>query len=101
VSSPDRRFPQTRSPISAKWSHIWALVDGVKRKAGDKVVVPVSLADAFGKGRTVTPEERADIVARKEAEAAKKAKDEEAAAKAALKELRGEAKAEKAEEKKA
>lgn len=77
-----------------------SLVDGVIRKAGDKVVVPVSLADAFGKGRTVTPEERAEIVAKKQAEAEKKAKDEEVAAKAALKEIRGEAKAEKAEEKK-
>jgi hypothetical protein len=71
-----------------------SLVDGVIRKAGDKVIVPVSLADAFGKGRTVTPEERADIVAKKQAEADKKAKDEEAAAKAALKEIREEAKAE-------
>lgn len=76
------------------------LVDGVKRKAGDKVVVPVSLADAFGKGRTVTPDERAEIVAKKQAEVEKKAKDEETAARTALKEIRGEAKAEKAEEKK-
>ena len=74
-----------------------SLVDGVIRRKGDKVVVPVSLADAFGKGRTITPEERAEIVAKKQAEADKKAKDEEAAAKAALKEARGEAKAEKAE----
>ena len=74
-----------------------SLVDGVIRRKGDKVIVPVSLADAFGKGRTITPEERAEIVAKKQAEADKKAKDEEAAAKAALKEARGEAKAEKAE----
>lgn len=71
-----------------------SLVDGVIRKAGDKVVVPVSLADAFGKGRTVTPEERAEIVAKKEAEAKKAAADEAAAAKTALKEIREEAKAE-------
>lgn len=78
-----------------------SLVEGVKRKAGDKVVVPVSLADAFGKGRAMTAELRAELVAKKEAEAEKKAKDEDAAVRAALKELRGEAKAEKAEEKKA
>lgn len=78
------------------------LVDGVIRKAGDKVVVPVSLADAFGKGRTITPEERAEIVARKEAEAKKAADKEAAAAREAVKESRAEAKAEaKAEPEKA
>lgn len=71
-----------------------SLVDGVIRKAGDKVVVPVSLADAFGKGRTVTPEERAELVAKKEAEAKKAADAEAAKAKEALKEMRSEAKAE-------
>lgn len=67
-----------------------SVVDRVRRKAGDKVLVPASLADAFGKGTPMTPELRKERVAKQEEQQAAADKKVDDASKKALAEARKE-----------